>query len=124
MIKFEETVKILNSISMHPDEIDGFMKRLYRVDLKKPITRQRERKIDKARDLFLRGHGNIGETRWDALNAVTELLDHHHSKRYKSPGLARRARENRFVSNNLSGYGDTIKQRAVKLLINTDNKFK
>lgn len=124
MIQFEETVKVLNNIAMHPDEIENFMKRLYRVDMKKPTTRQRERKIEKARDLFIRGMGNVGETRWDALNAVTEMLDHHQSKRYKTPGLARRARENRFVSNNLSGYGDSIKQRALKLLVNPDNKFK
>lgn len=124
MIEFEETVKILNGITMKPGEIDMFMKRLYKVDMKKPVSRQRERKIEKARDLFINGQGNKGETRWDALNAVTELLDHHHTRRYKTPGLAKRARENRFVSNNLGGYGDMIKQRAVKLLIDTSNNFK
>lgn len=124
MVNFEETVKLLSGISMKADEIGIFMKRLYKVDMKKDITRQFARKSEKMTDLFIRGQGNKGENRWDALNAVTELLDHHSTKRYKTPSLARRARENRFVSNNLGGYGDSIKQRALTLLTTTDNTFK
>ena len=33
--------------------------------------------MDRVGDLFYHGLGNAGETRWDALNAVTEFVDHH-----------------------------------------------
>lgn len=123
MIDFETAAAQLNNTPMKEDEIAIFMKRLYRMDLAKPLTPRGERKADKLKHLFKSGAGNIGETRWDALNAVTELLDHHSNRRFKTPSLKQRARERRFVSNNLSGYGDSLKQRALKLLLNTEKKF-
>ena len=36
-----------------------------------------QNQMDRVGDLFYNGMGNVGETRWDALNAVTEFVDHH-----------------------------------------------
>jgi phage/plasmid-like protein (TIGR03299 family) len=62
--------------------------------------------------LFTRGAGNHGRTKWDALNAVTEFVDHHRT--YGKTQLGD-ATETRFAST-LFGSGAEIKSRAVSLL--------
>jgi len=62
--------------------------------------------------LFHRGTGNLGRTRWDALNGVTEYVDH--SRSVRTVGGRNRA-EVRMESA-LFGTGDTLKDKAFALL--------
>ena len=68
--------------------------------------------VDQLTDLFSNGKGNVGETRWDALNAVTEFSDHHRTLRV---GDGNRA-EARFTSA-LLGSGADLKSRAFEMLV-------
>jgi len=122
--EFARVVERLSTAAMDDNEVRAFSKRLYRLDDKKAPSKQAEARGEQLVDLFKHGAGNMGKTRWDALNAVTELLDHHSSKRYKTDAHRRASTQNRFISNSLRGYGDTIKQRAVRLLTNTEIKLK
>lgn len=124
MIHFEKTTKQLSSMPMKESQIDVFGRMLYKIDKKTSLSPQAVKRTNRLKELFKKGHGNHGETRWDALNAVTEMLDHRVEGTNKSPTAIRQARQNRFFRNNLSGYGDMLKQRAVRLLINSENTFK
>lgn len=59
--------------------------------------------------LFQRGQGNLGRSRWDALNAVTDYIDHHATIRGEN--------STRLESALLTGGAET-KQRAFELLTN------
>lgn len=124
MIHFEKTTEQLSNMPMKESQIDVFGRMLYKIDKKTSLSPQAVKRTNRLKELFKKGHGNHGETRWDALNAVTEMLDHRVEGANKSPAAIRQARQNRFFRNNLSGYGDMLKQRAVRLLINSDNTFK
>jgi phage/plasmid-like protein (TIGR03299 family) len=63
-------------------------------------------------DLFSRGLGNAGRSKWDALNAVTEFVDHH--RKYGKTAHGDQS-ETRFAST-LFGSGAALKQKAVELL--------
>lgn len=70
-------------------------------------------------DLFSNGAGNLGATRWDAFNAVTQFLDHEDGTARLERGPAamqQSALQRRFVSNLLNGPGDQLKQRALRIL--------
>lgn len=62
--------------------------------------------------LFVKGTGNLGQTRWDAFNAVTEFVDHGRSSRVTE---GRSEGEVRFESV-LLGSGDALKAKAFDLL--------
>lgn len=70
-------------------------------------SRFREARIDRLEELFTGGRGNVGRTRFDALNAVTELADHH---------VCRHSAESRFRAV-VMGESEELKGRAAKLLI-------
>jgi phage/plasmid-like protein (TIGR03299 family) len=94
-------------------EMRGFTEKLL------PIPEgEKSPRTEKARgeiaDLFRRGTGNQGKTRWDALNAVTEFVDHR--RKYGKTQLGS-ASETRFAST-LFGSGAELKSRAVQLLTN------
>lgn len=123
LVEFESVASALNSMKMSEKEIEVFMKHLYRLDIKEDLTPRREKKCDALKYLFSKGLGNRGETRWDALNAVTEYLDHRSSKSFKTDAQNRIARQNRFVSN-LNGYSANLKTRALNLLSDRELVFK
>lgn len=124
MINFERTTKQLINMPMKESQIDTFGRMLYKIDKKTSLSPQAVKRTNRLKELFKNGHGNHGETRWDALNAVTEMLDHRVERANKSPRALKQARQNRFFRNNLSGYGDMLKQRAIRLLIDSNNTFR
>lgn len=72
-----------------------------------------ERKVLTLAEAFTSGLGNSGQTRWDALNAVTQVVDHQElrAKVARVKGLSIKAFESA-----LFGHGDQLKTRAVEML--------
>lgn len=77
----------------------------------KPSTRL-ENQATEINRLFTSGIGNLGKTRWDAFNAVTEYVDHGRSSRVTGE---RDEKEVKFESV-LMGSGDALKAKAFDLL--------
>ena len=113
---FDQLGLLIGELAKAPfarDEMQGFTERLL------PIAEgEKSPRIEKARgqvvDLFKLGTGNRGRTKWDALNAVTEFVDHRRTYGKTQLGTAE---ETRFAST-LFGSGADIKARAVGLLTN------
>ena len=122
-VNLEKILKQLAEVKMNESQVRNFSNRLYRVSKDKKTTTRAEKRTEQLVELFKHGMGNQGNSRWDALNAVTEMLDHHQRKNYKTQAQERIASQNRFMSNNISGYGDSIKQRALSLLTDRELTF-
>ena len=85
---------------------------------RKPSSRIVNRRAEIV-NLFLSGAGNYGTSRWDALNAVTEYLDHHNQANKLEGKNGFRNAQRRFMTNVLGGAGAITKQRAFDLLPHT-----
>mgnify|MGYP003641554804 FL=1 len=120
MVITADKVKLFTEelIPDRPDKVDENGK-----VLKKRTTSRLTNRRDQIVDLFVTGAGNHGRTRWDAFNAVTEFVDHHNNIKRLSGKNGHRAAERRFVSNLLGGPGDTLKQRALGLLLKPNLTF-
>ena len=117
---FIDKADVLNDKIMAPQEAKAFLDKLMPKNAKKANSKQSMRLIRRKShiiDLFNSGAGNIGRTRWDMLNAVTEYFDHHNNpnKILKHGTIAL---EKRFVANTIFGQGVQIKQKALDLLLN------
>jgi len=129
--EFEATANTLDAVPMSVSEMRGFTvaalpENTYYAskkkdkDEKRRTTNRLNNRREEVVSLFLDGAGNKGLSRWDALNAVTEYMDHHNQiKKLDHKKNGYRNAERRFVSNVLGGPGDNVKQRAVNLLLNT-----
>lgn len=124
---FEVQANKLDNINITVNEMHRFTTNLFpqkRLDdknkLKKPSSRLLAKR-EQILDLFTNGSGNIGKTRWDAFNAVTEYVDHNNTETNKSKSVTDHKRQKRF-SRNLLGSGDYTKQRALDMLL-TQKKF-
>ena len=73
---------------------------------------------EKIVDLFANGAGNFGATRWDALNGLTEYVNHHNNIG-KIDKQGRQAAERRLVSTLMGGPQDQLMQRGLNLLVDT-----
>lgn len=96
-------------------EAGNLFAQLVGIDVNKRLDEQPTKAVnalDTLSGLFLRGTGNLGKTRWDAFNAVTEFVDHSRSVRVVGN---RNRQEVRFESAVL-GSGDDLKSRAFELL--------
>ena len=71
---FENTMKSLKSQKFTMNQMVEFTERL--IPIKEKDSKQRVTKREKLVGLFSNGMGNVGESRWDALNAVTEYETH------------------------------------------------
>jgi phage/plasmid-like protein (TIGR03299 family) len=103
--------------------VDGFITALIpsRKEDEEVATRTENRR-NEIESLFREGTGNVGKTRWDLYNAVTEYVDHKQNGRVtmarieKSAPLANVEAEQRF-ERSLMGAGAALKQRAMDFLL-------
>ncbi len=112
-------------------EVRGFANLIFpdvrKKDEKRSHATSEEKKREEVVNLFSRGLGNRGETRWDAFNAVTEYLDHHAGSKRITKALDsekvekrdnRKTFERRFISNMTGGMNNNLKHRAFNMLLN------
>ena len=112
-------------------EVRGFTNVIFpdirKADEKREHATSQEKKREEVVNLFHRGLGNRGETRWDAFNAVTEYLDHHQGSKRITKSMEsekvekrdnRKTFERRFISNMTGGINNNLKHRAFKTLLN------
>jgi len=71
---FNETMERLKSIKFTRDEMVKLTEKL--VPIQEDESTKRIAKRDRLVELFESGTGNVGESRWDALNAITEYETH------------------------------------------------
>lgn len=71
---FNKTMELLKSQSFSRDKMFKLTEELF--DVSEDESNQQLRKREKIVELFETGQGNVGETRWDAFNAVTEYETH------------------------------------------------
>jgi phage/plasmid-like protein (TIGR03299 family) len=103
--------------------VDGFVNALIPTQKNKDeVATRTENRRNEIESLFREGTGNVGKTRWDLYNAVTEYVDHKQNGRVtmarieKSAPLANVEAEQRF-ERSLMGAGAALKQRAMDLLL-------
>lgn len=111
---FDDLTSLIQQFStqpMTPHDMRDFTEKLLPIDAgeKSPRTEKARGEIV---SLFREGTGNHGRTRWDALNAVTEWVDHRRTYGRTQQGVAD---ETRFAST-LFGSGADLKASAVALL--------
>jgi len=115
----------LDSKAISKEELYNFLGELY------PMKDQEdERTVNRHNDiaaLFSRGAGNLGKSRWDAFNAVTEYVDHHQHATRMANAIENKNHE--YIQNRIGslstpgGSMDRFKRRALNLLTDT-SKFK
>ena len=104
--------------------VDGFVAALLPSNKKEEedASTRTENRRGAVVNLFQNGTGNLGKTRWDLFNAVTEYVDHHQNGRVtqarleRSPANVNIEAEQRF-ERSLFGAGATMKQKALDLLL-------
>ena len=125
---FEVIANKLDTVNMTVDECRGFTTLLLPDTEKKKDEKGKEIEVrhtsrisnrrEKIVDLFANGAGNLGATRWDALNGLTEYVNHHNNIGKLEKG-GRRAAERRMVSSLMGGPADQMMQRGLNLLTDT-----
>lgn len=88
-----------------------------------PDGRSQEKKRELMFGLFRHGKGNIGRTRWDAFNAVTEYFDHYEGSTRIANAIdrgqnIRKSMERRFLNSLAGGQTNIVKHKAYELLTN------
>jgi phage/plasmid-like protein (TIGR03299 family) len=126
--EFQRVANKLDDKKMSSDQARGFATMLFPSPERKKgeETKEDSGKLINRResvvDLFAEGAGNRGLSRWDALNAVTEFLQHHNNaNRLEKHG--RVAAERQLVSNILGGPNDILTRRATRMLLE-EKQFK
>lgn len=111
----------LDSQDMTRAEMDTFSLKLFGLDSEAQLregdqqaAKQTREKVEAVRYLFRNGTGNVGQTRWDAYNAVTEFADWFGAFRNSANASVE---ENRFASM-VNGGVAKLKARAEELLLN------
>jgi phage/plasmid-like protein (TIGR03299 family) len=104
----QEVINLLSDKKMDKREMEDFTRKLFPVKDEEDVPKQTETVRSTVQDLFVNGRGNLGRSRWDAMNSVTEFVDHHRGIRGESTS--------RFESG-LLGSGNNLKNRAFELLV-------
>lgn len=139
--KRDEAAKILGLANAYFDDLQFVMNQLAEQEVTKSyvegfvntlipnnkeedeVSTRTENRRNEIVNLFSNGRGNLGRSKWDLYNAVTEFVDHKSSGRitgtrlYQSEAGADIEREQRF-QRAILGSGATLKQKAMDLLLN------
>jgi len=128
LASFEKIANLLDKKDMTSDECRGFATLLLPDPERKKDEKGKEIEVrttsrlvnrrEAIVDLFANGAGNLGATRWDALNGLTEWVNHHNNAG-KLEKQGRQAAERRLVSTLMGGPQDQLMQRGLNLLVNT-----
>lgn len=103
----QDALAILGSSLLSPDQMQAFSKALVPAKDENDVpTRTANIRNDIYR-LFGQGAGNLGKTRWDALNAVTDYADHEQTMR---------GNNSTRLETSLLGSGAMLKQKAYDML--------
>jgi len=125
-IEFASAATEMALIDMGEDEFKTFALKIL-PDVKPnryaPDGRSQEKKRELMFGLFRHGKGNIGRTRWDAFNAVTEYFDHYEGatrihNAVERGDSVRKSMERRFMNSLSGGQTNNIKHKALNLLVN------
>lgn len=108
----QEVIFTLDNKEMTVAEVTNFAERLFPTDAEEVSTRT-ENMREAIVTGFSRGTGNVGRTRFDALNAVTEYLDWQSTFRE-----TQYSREENRLDSLINGNGARIRSRAMELLLN------
>lgn len=107
--EFEKIFVTLSSKKMSETAARDFTKEIFPGDKKQSRDMQ-----EQLFTLFKSGIGNEGKTRADAMNAVSEYVSSHKRVRAKTAEAVASAR----FENAMFGYGLTLEQKALELLLN------
>lgn len=124
---FDELVTVgqeLENTGMRRDEFRSFADRLLletdqsiqaaKERLGKTAAKNHQERVFELETCFTRGLGNRGETRWDAINAVTEWVDHKRAQaRHAVEEIEKRSRA---LDSAWFGEGARTKSRALRML--------
>jgi phage/plasmid-like protein (TIGR03299 family) len=111
---YDNLQAVIDSLSeqkMTDTEAIAMTERLFPSKEKEVATRT-ENTRNEVLELFRRGVGNKGETKWDFLNGVTEYVTHSRGTRVSEGGNEEESR----MASILFGSGSTLSQRALNLL--------
>lgn len=111
--EMQSTVNALDNTPITQSEVDAFARVLFPAADEANVPTRTANARDAIATGFVRGTGNVGRTRWDAFNAVTEHLDW--SSTFRETEFSRE--ENRFESI-VSGSASRVRSRALELLLN------
>lgn len=106
----QDTLNGLNTKLLSPAQMEEFTKLLLPPGKEEESTRNKNIRAE-IDSLFGRGAGNRGQSRWDALQAVSDYADH---------GMTLRGNNSTRLESALQGAGATLKQRAFDLLTDED----
>ena len=101
----------LNQEPLTQEDAQAFTRLLLPAKDENEVPTRTRNMRDHILDLYCRGAGNQGETRWDALNAVTDYADHHQTMRGDNSTRLESA---------MLGSGAQLKQKAFDLLTAED----
>jgi phage/plasmid-like protein (TIGR03299 family) len=108
-------------------QMESLTYKLLDLDTDKAMSEQRGVKAlhgEKMIDLFSDGKGNNGESRWDAVNAVTEFLDYERGSRaLNSVGSTDEIIVSRRLDNSWFGNGASMRTKAWDILQLPDRKM-
>jgi hypothetical protein len=111
--EMQNTVSQLDNAPMSQDEMAVFVNRLFPAQDESKVPTRLANVREAISTGFVRGTGNVGKTRFDAFNAVTEYLDWEST--FKQTEFSRE--ENRFESL-LTGKASDLRAKALELLLN------
>lgn len=97
----------LNEQPMTQDDMQAFSKLLFPAKDESSVPTRTQNIRSEVSDLFSKGQGNLGQSRWDALNAVTDYVDHNSTIRGENSTR---------LESSLFGTGAATKQKAFEYL--------